>query len=834
MAVINSSKSGKAQLLAFSSAALALPGVAVEAATPVSEAKAMTRYGFYQEEGDRMKAHVYHGEFIVPVKEWLELSFSFDQDTYTGASPYYTLPAGSSDVITAASNIDPFSLGITTLANPRFPQLISSITEDIANGILPPDTKIPVEMFRRLIETPAPDYTSPKQVIAPHPLESRNMPVLGANIYLGAFTLGLSGGYSLEDDFDSSFGAANLSWEFNNKLTTLSTGFSFANNKITRKAIRPGGPHDHSTGELEDFKAESKYRTYSLGISQVLTKNTLFHLNGSYTRQRGYLSNPYKLVNIKGEITPEEYNDAAFVSGGVGSTWDAYTDLEVAGFELFREVRPNKRDLWTISAGINQYIPDLDATVHFDYRFFMDNWDINSHTFELAWYQNLPYGITVTPSIRYYSQSAADFFAPFFLSPRADGHYSSDYRLSGYGRLSGGLMIRKEFSKGVSLDLGFEYTTHRGSLKLGGGGEGDYADIDSYLLTAALEVNLSSLASSAGGSSHKNHQRHGSHAPAGVMFAHMLKNAGDMMIGYHYGYSDWSGDMQHGRTSGISDQELIRQACDGGVCEFKPDSMVMHMHMINFMYAPTDWLNLMIMPQFAYKKMDMQPLPNSAVTEGGYHENTGLGDTLFGGLVKLFDTEQHHMHLGLIVSAPTGRIDVTFDGFLNNESQLQSFGMQLGSGTWDFKPSLTYTGHSGRWSWGAQIAGTKRLQSSNKLGYALGDEIKGSLWGGYRVFDWLSFSIRNEYKVQGKIKGKVNRVIPVPLEQTPQLTPLENPANYGGKFWDIGLGVTLSAPQGEFSGHHLSVEWLQPVIHDFNGYQLERDGSLLVRWGYAF
>jgi hypothetical protein len=242
----------------------------------------------------------------------------------------------------------------------------------------------------------------------------------------------------------------------------------------------------------------------------------------------------------------------------------------------------------------------------------------------------------------------------------------------------------------------------------------------------------------------------------------------------------------------------------------------------------------MLMPQFSYKKMEMLPLPNSGVTEAGFHENVGLGDTLFGGLVKVFNNDIHHMHLGLLVSAPTGRIDVTFAGFINGENQVQSFGMQLGSGTWDLKPSLTYTGQDGSWYWGGQVSGTKRMQKKNSMGYALGDEFQGNIWGGYRVFDWLSFSVRNSYKVLGQIKGKLNQEIEIRLGQTAQLTPLENPANKGGQFWDIGLGINFSAPNGLYSGHSLSVEWLQPVIHDYNGYQLERDGSLSVRWGYAF
>ena len=40
------------------------------------------------------------------------------------------------------------------------------------------------------------------------------------------------------------------------------------------------------------------------------------------------------------------------------------------------------------------------------------------------------------PSVRYYTQSQADFYAPFYQNEQSDGLYSSDYRLSPFGALT--------------------------------------------------------------------------------------------------------------------------------------------------------------------------------------------------------------------------------------------------------------------------------------------------------------------------------------------------------------------------------------------------------------
>jgi len=889
VAVINKSNSA---LAALSYAALGLPGIVpVEAAVPVSGAEGNVQYGYYQEQSGRMQAQVFHSDFILPFADRVEFTVSTDLDSYVGATPLYSMPnirrdtvtttgvGGSftaqefasqlSDVVAAASaDFDSAWHVAAPLVRPSDTStaVISRLQEDakseikareslnyyvdydpvafqvalrqgfvplltyintVVNGDIDPEflKEEKVTAIERFLNFSIEPSNQVEQKLASQPLESRTMPILGTNLYLGPVTLGLSGGFSTEADFNSTFGSSNINWEFNDKLSAISLGYSLTSNDITRSGGGHGTGHHSSFGE--ELEETSTFNSFTGGFSQVLSKNTLLQLNGGYTSQRGYLANPYKFVYIRGEITAEEYYDLGENKTPDNADWADYTDMEVVGVDIFREVRPRDRDQWFFATQLNQHIPALDASVHFNYRYYKDSWKIRSHTFELDWYQSLPFGMTVTPSVRYYSQSSAEFFAPYFLAPRADGHYSSDYRLSSYGKLSSGLSISKQFSKGVRLDTGFEYYIHKGSLKMGGDGVGDYADITSYLLSASLNVNLSNLGRSLG--SHKGHDmhaHHGSHPPAGVMAGHMLGKAGDMMVGYQYMYVDRAGDTVKGMHN-ASDQAIVNNACASKQCSSKAREMTMHMHMFNFMYAPTDWLNLMLMPQIIAMEMDMEVLPGANDDEAheGAHLSEGLGDTLMMALVKVFDNPNHHLHLGLGVSAPTGRTDATLSGL--KETDLQGYGMQLGSGTWDFKPSLTYTAQANDWLWGAQVSATKRLQHRNKDGYALGDEIQSSIWGGYSFLPWLSGSVRGIHTAQSAVRGQYDG-------SSLQSAPTDLPENYGGQFWDVGIGLNVSVPTGGLAGNSFSVEWLQPIKHDYNGYQLEKDGALSVRWGYAF
>ncbi|BBA32338.1 putative uncharacterized protein [Methylocaldum marinum] len=688
-----------------------------------------------------------------------------------------------------------------------------------------------ISQYRAVLDGLVPKGTKTVQRFQRQPRESRTMPVFGAKYYFDEATLAFSGGYSLEPDFKSSFGSINLSREFNQKHTTVSAGYSLTSNDITRSiAHSVDSDHSHDNDEspnYPDLREESVFHGFSTSIAQVLDKNTLFQATASYTNQSGYLTNPYKFVYVRGEITPEEYYEISQARPGT-IDWKSVTDLEVVGIELFRERRPDERNQWAFSGRLNRHIPALDASLHFDYRYYFDDWGIDSHTFELKWYQPLPFGIMAAPSIRYYSQSQADFFAPYFLAPRADGYYSSDFRLSGFGALSGGITFSKQFTKGIRLEAGFEYYSHAGDLKLGGGGAGDYADFNYFLAHAGLNVNLSAPGSFAGGHHHHGSHHHGSPMPAGIMVGHMMDQADSLMVGYRYMYSNQAGAMLHG-TGRVGSRTLTGSACGDSGCISRPTDMTMHMHMLDIMYAPTSWLNLMLMPQLVDMDMSLKQLPGAPEDDehGGGHSSDGFGDTLMVALIKLFDVSGHRLNLGLGVSAPTGDVDMTVDGGATEDGKLQDYGMQLGSGTWDFKPSLTYTGQSDKWFWGAQVSGTKRLEGRNKSGYALGDVFQTTAWGGYSLTNWLSASVRGVYTVQGSIRGKFNR-------EHSTSAPVDFPSNYGGRYWDVGLGLNLSVPSGDFAGHNLSIEWLQPVSDDVNGYQLERTGSLAVTWNYAF
>jgi hypothetical protein len=327
------------------------------------------------------------------------------------------------------------------------------------------------------------------------------------------------------------------------------------------------------------------------------------------------------------------------------------------------------------------------------------------------------------------------------------------------------------------------------------------------------------------------------HAPAGVMFDHLHK-AGQFMVGYRYAYTRASGDTLHG-THAVSDQQIADHGCTPHICSMKATEMVMQMHMLDIMYAPTDWMTLMVMPMWMSHDMTMKPLnatmPMMHGDAGGAHAGHGThshagahshgtegwGDTVFGPELRLAYGADWTLIFSPMVSAPTGRVDYKSGGMFTH------YGMQLGSGTWDFWPSLTYTGRADRYAWGGQVLGIIRMEEENDSGYWLGDVLQVTGWGSYRFADWISASLRVLYTEQGEVEGHYNG----PHNHA---SPPDLQFNYGGRFWDIGFGVNTVVPSGPLKGLRLSAEWLQPIEDDVNGYQLERDGTLWANASIAF
>lgn len=262
-----------------------------------------------------------------------------------------------------------------------------------------------------------------------------------------------------------------------------------------------------------------------------------------------------------------------------------------------------------------------------------------------------------------------------------------------------------------------------------------------------------------------------------------------------------------------------------------PTDMIMEMHMFGAMYAPNDRVTLMAMLPWIRKSMNHLTFqgPSGPNIRGGFNtESEGLGDLKTTALVGLWDSGNASLHANIGVSLPTGSITET-DSILTpmggRPTVRMPYAMQLGSGTVDLLPGITYKTRSGNTAYGGQLAGVVRL-GDNDEGYSLGDEVKATAWASYQPQPSVAFSSRIEAKSAGRIDG-IDPLIMGPVQTA-------DPRNYGGETVSVYAGVNFIAQNGALRGHRLALEAGMPVHQDLNGVQLETDWTLTAGWQYAF
>jgi hypothetical protein len=339
-----------------------------------------------------------------------------------------------------------------------------------------------------------------------------------------------------------------------------------------------------------------------------------------------------------------------------------------------------------------------------------------------------------------------------------------------------------------------------------------------YLLFLSALLSLSSFAHNEPWTA----SRPDGHAPISVMGDHMHA-MGEWMVSYRYmtmemeGLLDGSNDTSANVAANKYDFEMVMPPMPTPMSSpgMLPKDMSMDMHMFGAMHAISDQWTLMCMINYLDNEMTMQ--------NGDKMETSGLGDLKIGGLYDLARWEDgRRAHLSLGFSAPTGSIDE------KSGANIVGYGMQLGSGTWDFQPAITYLGQTENYSYGAQLGGVLRI-GDNDQGYTLGNRLDATVWGARKITDSLSASLKIDHTCQEEVDGEHNG-----LKSRKGMSPSNHPDHQGRDLTAVGLGLNYYFQSGALKGHRIAAEWETPIHQKVNGVQLELDSSWTLGWQYAW
>jgi hypothetical protein len=249
--------------------------------------------------------------------------------------------------------------------------------------------------------------------------------------------------YSGEGDYVSRGLAFNYSLDFNEKNSTLNLGVAHTWDRIL--------PRNSPYLKFNENKVSDDFM---VGLNQLLGPKTLLTVNLTLGRSRGYMNDPYKAVLF--EDFPEFFPDT---------------------LTLFGERRPRLRQKQIGYVALTQYVDRLNASAEGSYRFYRDDFGILAHTVETAWHQKLGKHLVLSPSFRFYRQSAADFYGTRFPgdpslptgfplawgpNPEPPTYYSADYRLSAMDTLTYGIKATFKVQEWLTVDAGYQRYTMSG------------------------------------------------------------------------------------------------------------------------------------------------------------------------------------------------------------------------------------------------------------------------------------------------------------------------------------------------------------------------------------
>lgn len=298
-------------------------------------------------------------------------------------------------------------------------------------------------------------------------------------------------------------------------------------------------------------------------------------------------------------------------------------------------------------------------------------------------------------------------------------------------------------------------------------------------------------------------------APAGVELDHTLEH-GQLEFAYRLrhvaenGYIDSDGDA-------VSEDVLFNIFLFPLITEKRWRQT----HEISALYAPNDRFTVRVAVPWIFTEADIVDFDGNTTTI----ETDGMGDPSVSLLMRLWSDDAMRLHVSGGISAPFGDIDHSDAG------RFIPYRMQLGSGTPDVTPGITFTAMNGRGVFGAQALATFRLGDNNR-GWNSGDETTARIWMAPRFSDYMSASLGLAWHAWENVIGVEQQLV----DDLPEAFE----GNTGGNRWELPVGINFYFPEGALEGHRISADAIFPISNDLDGPQLETDWIFVLSWRRIF
>ena len=236
--------------------------------------------------------------------------------------------------------------------------------------------------------------------------EERHQGSFGFDMLNGKSQYSISYTKSDEKDYTADTATFDFSQDLFGDLTTVSFGYSQGWDVVRKRGDK-------------SFSEDTNRRNYRVGVSQIITPTLMAGLNYELVTDEGYLNNPYRSVR--------------------------YLDPSSArGYSYEPERYPRTRTSNAVALNARYYLP-YRAAVHGEYRYYTDDWGIVANSIALGYTHPWGKQWIFEAGLRWYDQSAADFYSDLFPRRNAQNFLARDKELSTF--------TSQMFTLGVTYEL---------------------------------------------------------------------------------------------------------------------------------------------------------------------------------------------------------------------------------------------------------------------------------------------------------------------------------------------------------------------------------------------
>ncbi|HZO24040.1 MAG TPA: DUF3570 domain-containing protein [Steroidobacteraceae bacterium] len=232
---------------------------------------------------------------------------------------------------------------------------------------------------------------------------------------------------SVEPDYRSNTSYYSISQDMFGDLTTFTLTYKrgwdkvFKDGKVAGRIENVPFPDEAGVPDPGALSQDADHRGYTVGLSQILTRNLIATLNYEVLTDQGYLQSPYREILF---LDP----------------------TQALGYSKADQIYPNTRTSNAAAFEAKYYLP-YRAALTGQYRYFQDTWGIRAHTFEVGYTQPVWRRLILDGSVRFYTQNAASFYSDLFPRAAFQNFEARDRELAAFNSYSLGLGASWDFPK---------------------------------------------------------------------------------------------------------------------------------------------------------------------------------------------------------------------------------------------------------------------------------------------------------------------------------------------------------------------------------------------------